>query len=724
MSYFFNLFNKRSVTQKMMVANVFFGFILVGLLYLLLSAKSEPINFATAELKGNSYQKSLEPLLESLSNHRIYSQLYLLGDQSSQGMVSALDAKIESFISTLETTQGTYGVDLQFTDEGLKGRNRSHLTIANLKSEFQALKVGLSKMSVSDSNEKHAHLISDIRGMIAHAGDTSNLILDPDLDSYYLMDATLVALPQNQDRIQNIINTVEPWLQKRSDLTTAERTSLSVFAAMLKEADSDRIGGDFQTALNEDKNFYGVLESFQKNVPESHQAYLKMHDQFINLLNDLAASGKTIDPHKFRQAGVTALEKSFQLWHTSVTELDKLLEARVDYHTKAKTMAMIISISGLAAFFIFSWFFSKSLGKSLADLATKIGVDSRNVFEVADKMNEVSQSLAQSTTEQSTALQQTASAIEEMKSMVQRIAESASESRVLANKSHEVATQGKQSVDRMGGAILDISKSNDRVIGEVEENNRKIKEIVDIINVIGNKTKVINDIVFQTKLLSFNASVEAARAGEHGKGFAVVAEEVGNLAQMSGQASKEIENMLNTSITKVENIIRETQTKIERIITEGKEHISTGNMVAKECGEVLEAIVQNVSKVNTLIGDISTAMNDQSTGISEITTGVNQLDESMHQNATSSQQVAGSSESLRTQSDSLNLMVNRLNEFVRGEGNSVETGEYHHEYHVDSKPMQHHSTQPVEDKKTSKKTYAFKKKSSDSPDSFKNAVGS
>ncbi len=50
---------------------------------------------------------------------------------------------------------------------------------------------------------------------------------------------------------------------------------------------------------------------------------------------------------------------------------------------------------------------------------------------------------------------------------------------------------------------------------------------------IGDKTKVINDIVFQTKRLSFNASVEAARAGEHGKGFAVVAEEVGNLAQMS-----------------------------------------------------------------------------------------------------------------------------------------------------------------------------------------------
>ena len=74
-----------------------------------------------------------------------------------------------------------------------------------------------------------------------------------------------------------------------------------------------------------------------------------------------------------------------------------------------------------------------------------------------------------------------------------------------------------------------------------------------LISEIGNKTKVINDIVFQTKLLSFNASVEAARAGEHGKGFSVVAEEVGNLAHMSGNSAKEITQLLESSINRVNN---------------------------------------------------------------------------------------------------------------------------------------------------------------------------
>jgi methyl-accepting chemotaxis protein len=89
----------------------------------------------------------------------------------------------------------------------------------------------------------------------------------------------------------------------------------------------------------------------------------------------------------------------------------------------------------------------------------------------------------------------------------------------------------------------------------MNKSNDEISSIVKVIAEIGDKTKVINDIVFQTKLLSFNASVEAARAGEQGKGFAVVAEEVGNLATMSGKAAEEISSMLGDSMGKVELIV-------------------------------------------------------------------------------------------------------------------------------------------------------------------------
>ena len=96
----------------------------------------------------------------------------------------------------------------------------------------------------------------------------------------------------------------------------------------------------------------------------------------------------------------------------------------------------------------------------------------------------------------------------------------------------------------------------------LNKNENNVSQIVDLIREIEDKTKVINDIVFQTKLLSFNASVEAARAGEYGKGFSVVAEEVGNLAEMSGHASKEIEGLLSHSISQVENLSKQNHGQV------------------------------------------------------------------------------------------------------------------------------------------------------------------
>ncbi|WP_211363207.1 methyl-accepting chemotaxis protein [Fluviispira multicolorata] len=139
---------------------------------------------------------------------------------------------------------------------------------------------------------------------------------------------------------------------------------------------------------------------------------------------------------------------------------------------------------------------------------------------------------------------------------------------MLENK--KKVNHGKEIINKMINSIEHIKSSNENIIREVIQGNNRISEIVKVISEIENKTKIINTIVFQTKLLSFNASVEAARAGEYGRGFSVVTEEVGNLAQMSGNASKEISTMLQSSIDKVKNIIEETKENIENILNISK----------------------------------------------------------------------------------------------------------------------------------------------------------
>lgn len=228
--------------------------------------------------------------------------------------------------------------------------------------------------------------------------------------------------------------------------------------------------------------------------------------------------------------------------------------------------------------------------------------------------------------------------------MVGKNRENASETSSVSRESEDTATKGRETVEQMIASMAEINRSNEQ-----------IGEIVKVINEIGSKTKVINDIVFQTKLLSFNASVEAARAGEHGKGFAVVAEEVGNLAQMSGNAAKEISALLENSIHRVETIVNDTKAKVE-----------AGTMTAQECGVILADIVSNVSKVASMAGEISTASEEQARGVQEINRAMTQLDQVTQTNAATSEEAASAAEELSAQAQALQGLVRDLTVTVQG----------------------------------------------------------
>ena len=111
-----------------------------------------------------------------------------------------------------------------------------------------------------------------------------------------------------------------------------------------------------------------------------------------------------------------------------------------------------------------------------------------------------------------------------------------------------MTNEGKNIVSAMVSSSQSIKDGSEVFKEQMNESLSELSKTLLVIQEIANKTKLINEIVFQTKLLSFNASVEAARAGEHGKGFAVVAEEIGKLAKVSGSSSEEIAKIVERSI--------------------------------------------------------------------------------------------------------------------------------------------------------------------------------
>ncbi|MGZ3724148.1 MAG: HAMP domain-containing methyl-accepting chemotaxis protein [Pseudobdellovibrio sp.] len=332
-----------------------------------------------------------------------------------------------------------------------------------------------------------------------------------------------------------------------------------------------------------------------------------------------------------------------------------------------KILSLSVVCVGFVLIILCGFFFTRMLSNTLTSVSESLAKGAVEVNNAATEIASSSESLSSSTTELASSVQETSASVEELTAMVAKNADNSEKSKDKANSSQAVAQRGKQSVGEMIVAIQEINESNTLIMQAVEESNNNISEITKVIADIGSKTKVINDIVFQTKLLSFNASVEAARAGEHGKGFSVVAEEVGNLAQMSGNAAQEISTMLDVSIKKVEEIVSQTKQKVEVLVRTGKEKVQKGQMTAQQCEESLNQIVEEVEQVSHMVSEISVASKEQSTGIQEITKAVSQMDVVTQQNAGSSQTAAATSVQLADQSTELNAVVNELKKLIYGD---------------------------------------------------------
>ncbi|PWU20677.1 MAG: hypothetical protein C5B49_03870 [Bdellovibrio sp.] len=427
-----------------------------------------------------------------------------------------------------------------------------------------------------------------------------------------------------------------------------------------------------QAELSEDEK--AALNTFNEN----YQKYVAARPKFFDLLDQ----GKADDAKEYRAketnppagAAVGALKKLVELQQERRRKAQEDVLAAIK---APKTMMMNYLLAGLilaAVASLFLFFASSGISHRLAALGKALTDEADFVSGASEEMLASSTSLASSATQQAAALQETSSSVIEMVSTIARNAENAATSLSVSEKSHASAVEGKRVVDEMIEAIKTINQSNLNIMNQVEAGNREVANIIHVIREIDSKTKVINEIVFQTKLLSFNASVEAARAGEHGRGFSVVAEEVGNLAKLSGQSAEEIADMLQESIHKVEAILKHTQNEVSQIVADGSNKVEHGTAVAMRCADVLNGLVDNVEEVRRRSGEIATASTQQAASIQEINRAIGQLDQTTKDNVITSQHTTESSSNLAGQANSLNELVTQLTAIL---GNSRKIGTDH-----------------------------------------------
>ena len=314
----------------------------------------------------------------------------------------------------------------------------------------------------------------------------------------------------------------------------------------------------------------------------------------------------------------------------------------------------------------FAYWLGNKISKQIHSVSDMLFSGAAELRASVGQVLSISHDMANISVKQSTSSQETAAAAQEISATTQKSAESAKESEDLSTHSKLKATEGRQIVENMARSMVKIDQSNDAVSSAVNDSNSKIADIVKVIDEINGKTKVINDIVFQTKLLSFNASVEAARAGEHGKGFAVVAEEVGNLAQMSGNASQEISQLLEKSTNQVHQIINSNRATVDKIMISARSSVTEGTQVVNECERVLKDIVDSSDSVFAAVSSISVASSEQSIAVAEIAKAIQEIDHTTQIGVQTAQSCSAAAAQLAGKTKSLTTLSSRLRSIVEG----------------------------------------------------------
>src|SRR3989339_414440 len=231
-----------------------------------------------------------------------------------------------------------------------------------------------------------------------------------------------------------------------------------------------------------------------------------------------------------------------------------------------------------------------TLGSAVTNMLSTSLQNGLDLQGEASTKKQAVESLSTASNQQAASLEETAAAMEEMTSNVQNNVAKSNDMALMATQTDSAAKDGAVLASRTASAMTEIQSAT---------------------NSINDAVAIIENIAFQTNILSLNAAVEAATAGDAGKGFAVVAQEVRNLANRSADAAKEIKAMASQAAHKS----------------------NEGMNIATELTRGFEVLADKIAQTASMVQDVSNANREQMQGIGQINTAVTQLDQMTQENA-------------------------------------------------------------------------------------------
>ncbi|HEY8964551.1 MAG TPA: HAMP domain-containing methyl-accepting chemotaxis protein [Alphaproteobacteria bacterium] len=660
---------------------------------------SADLAFAQKEIDGTSYLKPIISLLDEIGDLQVISLMNSRGEPGTAEAIAEAIPTIDGLVAELATLDQKYAEHLALTPEGLEA-HKATVTFPDVQKLWNSLKV-----SKTYNQAAFDELLADIASLGSYVYNTSNIILDPELDSYSLGDVAVGRLVPILQKLALLKSNTYILLKDNAGvLPESEVANFAVETGVLEQTLFANAIASAEVALVEDPNWHGVSPTLESNLRPMLENYKNAGKPVMAIFKSVLHGG-TAEPVAFVNTLDGMHDISAEVGNIVLDELHKILTIRHDAGQKERIETLIICalavVFAMIMFFIISASITRPIGRltsamgtlaegdntieipglnrsdEIGNMAKAVGVFKENAIQI-EKMNaSAEEQKKRAEAEKKEAMHKLAgefdsrvggvirtltSAAEGMTMTAQAMKTASDQTAQISSMVASGATQADSNVQTVAAASEELAASSSEIARQIDSVAKKatmaaqdaqatrvsVQELVQLADSIGDVISTIKDIADQTNLLALNATIEAARAGEAGKGFAVVADEVKKLASETGSKTEEIDQR----VVRIQEAIRTSVEAMEKII----DNVS-------QIDAATTSVASAVEEQNAATAEIGRNVTEASTGTQQVSSSIVQVQQNAAETGQSANMVLDAASDLKQQSELLQDEVGKfLNE--------------------------------------------------------------